>query len=174
MNRASERFLFIIIIGVLLSTTAAAQPSLYMNGMQYNRNPYASKFEVLPERGGEFRYTRVNSTGIPNLNYFWRGSIDGNYEYATYPTVSGNLQTGSLGFSLGAGLSYPLVRRSHWGIAPFFGVFNMSRWYFPRNKHRNNWRIGIEIGFVMDVPGKMKLHWVYTDKTFLLGLNYDL
>lgn len=171
MNRRRGRVL-LIILGVLLPMTAAAEMSLYMDGIQYNRNPYASKFEVLPERGGEFRYTRVNSTGIPNLNYFWRGSIDGNYEYATYPTVSGSLHAGSIGFSLGGGLSYRLINRSHWGIEPFFGVFNVSRWRFTRNKHGNDWRI--ETGLAMDIPAKMKLIWLYTRGALLLGLNYDL
>ena len=54
--------IFFISICILLPMTATAQTSLYMNGIQYNRNPYAGKFEVLPERGMELRYTRVNPT----------------------------------------------------------------------------------------------------------------
>lgn len=100
---------------LLLPMTAAAQPSLYMNGMQYHVNPYANKLEVLPERGVEARYTRTQPTPITHLNYFWRGSFEGSYEYTYYPNVAGSIHTGSIGFTLGVGLSYRLLRQSQWG-----------------------------------------------------------
>ncbi len=151
--------LFFISICVLLPITAAAETSLYMNGMQYKRNPYASNFEVLPERGMELRHTRVHPTPITNLDYFWRGSLDGSYEYTYYSSVEeeGSIHTGSIGLAFGGGLSYRLLNRSYWGLDPFFSVFYANRWYFDRD-HLDNWRI--EMGFVMDIPGKMELLWM--------------
>lgn len=163
--------IFLISICVLLPITATAQTSLYMNAMQYKRNPYASKFEVLPEHGMEFRYTRVQPTPITKLDYFWRGNFEGSYEYAYYSSVNGSIHSGSIGFAVGGGLSYRLLSRSHWGLDPFFSVFYANRWYFNRDRLAN-WRI--ETGFAMDMPGKMELLWMYTDKAFLLGLNYKL
>ena len=56
-----------------------------------------AKFEVLPERGMELRHTRIQSTPIMNLDYFWRGSFEGTYEFTHYSSVDGTIHTGSIG-----------------------------------------------------------------------------
>ena len=122
MNARSS-LLFCISLCILLPMPAVAQPSLYMNGMQYKRNPYASQFEVLPERGMALRYTRVQPTPIRNLDYFWRGSFEGSYEFTSYSGVDGIIHSGGFEFDFGGGLSYRLLSRSRWGLAPFFSVF---------------------------------------------------
>lgn len=166
--------IFFVSLSVVLPITATAQTSFYMNGLQYKQNSYASKIEVLPERGMELRHTLIQPTPITNLDSFWRGSFEGSYEFTHYSSVDGTIHTGSIGLTLGGGLSYRLLSRSHWGLAPFFSVFFDNRWKFNRD-HLDYWRFWrIETGFAMDMPGKMELLWMYTDKAFLLGFNYKL
>ena len=163
--------IFFISICMLLPMSTLAETSLYVDSIRFYRNQYTHQFQMFPAAKSELRYTRIHPTTIKNLDYFWRGGLNGSYESAYYSSVDGTINSGSLGFSWGGGLSYRLITQKHWGIEPFFGVFHVNRWYFNR-KNSHDWRI--ETGLFMDIPAKMQLIWMYTNKTFRIGLNYNL
>ena len=155
-----------------LTMTAAAETSLYMEGMRFRTSSHVQHLQVLPDNELQLRYTRSYPIGISNLNCFWRASLGGSYSYTHYAADSGGFHFGSLNITGAGGLSYQVAGGSHWSLTPFLSVVSVNRLSFAGRDY-HIFSIPIEVGVAMTFR-KMSLITMYTNKAFLLGLSYDL
>ena len=142
---------------VLFPMTSASETSFYVKGLNFTNGD--GSVEFMPSPTGEFRYTRVNSLPVMNLDYFWRVGCQGSSYSLTYETASGISHSGGLGFTGGAGLSLRVEKGERWAFTPFLGVFYSNWWNFSRRlDHVPTAEVGIEI----DVSSKLSLVGMYT------------
>lgn len=156
----------------LLTMTAAAETSIYMEGMRFQTSSHVQHLQVVPDNELQLRHSRTYPIGISNLNYFWRASVGGSYSYAYYESEDGGFHFGSLNITGASGLSYPIAGGSHWSFAPFLSVVSDNRLYFAGREY-HIFRIPIEVGVAMTFK-KIILITMYTNNAFSLGLSYDL
>lgn len=169
------QILCVVFLCVLFPMTSASETSFYVEDLNFTNGD--GSVEFMPSPTGEFRYTRVNSLPIMNLDYFWRAGCQGSSYSLTYETDSGVSHSGGLGFTGGGGLSLRIEKGERWAFTPFLGVFYSNWWDFSdRLYHVPTAEVGIEI----DVSSKLSLVGMYTysfnpDRTvnaFQIGVSF--
>ena len=169
------QILCVVFLSVLFPMTSASETSFYVEGLSLSSGE--DSVELTPSPIGEFRYTRVNSLPVTNLDYFWRVGCQGSSYALTYDSASGISHAGGLGLTSGAGLSLRVEKWKRWTFTPFLGVFYSNWWNFSgRLDHVPTAEVGIEI----DVSSKFSLVGMYAysfnpDRTvnaFQIGISF--
>ncbi len=166
----------VILVSVLLvaflTMTAAAETSLYVEGMRFQTGSHVQHVQVMPDNELQLRHTRAYPIGISNLNFFWRASVGGSYSYTHYEFDDAGFHFGNLNIMGAGGLSYQIAGGSHWALTPFLSVVSVNRLSFAGRDY-HSFKIPIEVGVAMTFRN-MILITMYTNNAFSLGLSYDL